>query len=94
MLPGHNLPFVGLQRAHRRTRAHHEARCELILAACRDAPHSVVELVPVLFSRAIEDPHQMSFAFSEALAHANFLVRRDHLKVVKVGDGLAMQAVG
>jgi glyoxylase-like metal-dependent hydrolase (beta-lactamase superfamily II) len=93
-LPGHNLPFVGLNIRIGELVAHHEARCRAILAACADAPRSVFELVPVMFSRPIEDPHQMSFAFSEALAHANFLVRRDHLKVVKVGDGLAMQAVG
>ncbi len=92
-LPGHNLPFVGLNVRIGELVAHHEARCRAILAACADAPRSVFELVPVMFGRPIEDPHQMSFAFSEALAHANFLVRRDHLKVVKVGDGLAMQAV-
>jgi hypothetical protein len=33
----------------------------------------------VLFHRAL-DPHQMSFAFTEALAHINRLVRRNELR--------------
>ena len=35
--------------------------------------------MPVVFGRVIDDPHQMSFAFSEALAHANLLLRQGRL---------------
>jgi len=34
----------------------------------------VAEIVPILFSRSL-DPHQMSFAFSEAHAHVNHMIR-------------------
>jgi hypothetical protein len=34
--------------------------------------------VPVLFHRNL-DPHQMSFAFSEAMAHVNHMLRRGEL---------------
>ena len=34
--------------------------------------------MPVLFKRAL-DPHQMSFAFSEALAHVNYMLGQGRL---------------
>jgi glyoxylase-like metal-dependent hydrolase (beta-lactamase superfamily II) len=92
VLPGHNLPFIGLTTRIDELVAHHAARCRAILEACAKAPHSVVELVPVVFGRAIEDPHQMSFAFGEALAHANYLVRRNQLRVSKTPAGSFLEA--
>jgi glyoxylase-like metal-dependent hydrolase (beta-lactamase superfamily II) len=91
-LPGHNLPFVGLPIRVDELNAHHASRCQAILAACGKAPRSVVELVPVVFGRVIEDPHQMSFAFSEALAHANYLIRRDELRVLRIAGGVVLAA--
>lgn len=79
ILPGHNLPFVGLHARLDELAAHHALRCDAILAACRNQRLSAAELVPVVFGRAIDDPHQMSFAFSEALAHANLLLRQGRL---------------
>ena len=73
--------------------AHHAARCRAILQACARAPHSVVDLVPVVFGRVIEDPHQMSFAFGEALAHANYLVRRNELRIAKTAAGTYLEAI-
>ena len=58
--------------------AHHEERCDRIRAACAQGPKSAADLVPVLFTREL-DPHQMSFAFTETLAHANRLVRRGEI---------------
>jgi glyoxylase-like metal-dependent hydrolase (beta-lactamase superfamily II) len=92
-LPGHNLPFVGLPTRIDELGAHHASRCRAILEACRQAPRSVVELVPVVFGRVIEDPHQMSFAFGEALAHANYLVRRDELRVLNTPNGDLLEAI-
>ena len=46
-------------------------------------PQTVGELVPVIFGRAIDDPHQLTFAFSEALAHVNFLVRGGRLRIAR-----------
>jgi glyoxylase-like metal-dependent hydrolase (beta-lactamase superfamily II) len=79
VLPGHHLPFHGLHRRADELIEHHEARCEAILEACRSAGRSAADLVPVVFRRAIDDPHQMGFAFSEALAHINYLERTKRL---------------
>ena len=49
-----------------------------IAAACRAGPKAAADLVPVLFRRPL-DPHQMSFAFSEVLAHVNYMLREDEL---------------
>ena len=66
---------------------HHEERCGVIVEACRDAPLSAAELVPVVFSRPL-DAHQTGFAFSEVLAHVNYLVRRGRLRSVATQDGI------
>lgn len=79
VLPGHNLPFVGLQQRIRELGAHHEARCAAVEEACRARPRTAAELVPVIFRRPLDDPHQMGFAFSEALAHANLMCRQGRL---------------
>lgn len=78
VLPGHQLPFTGLHVRIGELIAHHEERCARILQACETEPRSVADLVPVLFTRAL-DPHQMSFAFSETLAHVNFMLREQRL---------------
>ncbi len=79
VLPGHNLPFIGLHTRIDELTAHHHARCDAIEAACRKQPQNVVELLPVIFRRPIDDPHQMGFAFSEALAHVNYMRRTGRL---------------
>jgi glyoxylase-like metal-dependent hydrolase (beta-lactamase superfamily II) len=79
VLPGHQLPFIGLQRRCAELIAHHHERCGMIAEACRIAPRSVAELVPVLFHRPL-DPHQLSFAFSEVHAHVNYMVGKRKLR--------------
>ena len=49
LLPGHNLPFVGIMTRIAELEAHHKMRCEMILQACRQTPHSTAEMVPLLF---------------------------------------------
>lgn len=78
VLPGHQLPFMGLHDRSRELVIHHENRCHLIAEACRVAPKTVADLVPVLFSREL-DPHQLSFAFSETHAHVNYMVAQGEL---------------
>lgn len=73
VLPGHQLPFYGLQTRCAELAAHHHERCEIIAKACAAGPHSVADLVPVMFPRQL-DPHQLSFAFSEVHAHVNYMV--------------------
>jgi glyoxylase-like metal-dependent hydrolase (beta-lactamase superfamily II) len=87
VLPGHQLPFRGLHARTAELIAHHEKRCALIAAACRAAPRSAAELVPVLFTRQL-DPHQMSFAFSETLAHVNYMLRRGELAWAEGSDAV------
>lgn len=78
VLPGHQLPFYGLQTRCRELAEHHESRCALIAQACATQTRTVADLVPVLFPRKL-DPHQLSFAFSEVHAHVNYMVRRGEL---------------
>ena len=80
VLPGHNLPFRGLHERVDELVTHHAGRCAAIEVACRDRGWTVAGLVPVVFGRVIDDPHQMGFAFSEALAHVNFMVRAGRLR--------------
>jgi glyoxylase-like metal-dependent hydrolase (beta-lactamase superfamily II) len=87
VLPGHQLPFYGLHTRSDQLIAHHEARCAMIADACRSAPRSAAELVPVLFHIAL-DPHQMSFAFSEVQAHVNFMLRRGELVWAQASDDI------
>src|ERR1700716_3379569 len=82
VLPGHNLPFVGLGTRIDELCAHHEARCVAIETACRRAPCTAADPGPVGFQRVIDDPHQMGFAFSEGLAHVNYLLRENRLRPV------------
>jgi glyoxylase-like metal-dependent hydrolase (beta-lactamase superfamily II) len=85
VLPGHRRPFVGLHARARELIAHHDMRCAAILEACATGDHSVAELVPFLFPRPL-NPHQMGFAFSETLAHANRLARRGELEATRLDE--------
>jgi glyoxylase-like metal-dependent hydrolase (beta-lactamase superfamily II) len=80
VLPSHGRPFRGLHTRVAELHAHHEARCAELLAACGDCPHSAAELLPVLFGRPIDDPHQTMFAMGEAIAHLNHLENQRRLE--------------
>ena len=86
VLPSHNLPFVGLHARIDALAAHHQARCEEILAACV-TPQSAVDLLPLLFRRPL-DRHQTAFALGEALAHLHYLMVRGALDRVLGLDGV------
>jgi glyoxylase-like metal-dependent hydrolase (beta-lactamase superfamily II) len=92
VLPGHNLPFVGLGVRADELTGHHEARCMAIVEACRTGPKTVAELVPVIFGRRIDDPHQLVFAFGEALAHVNLMIRSGTVHIVGTPRGLSLEA--
>jgi len=87
VLPGHQLPFYGLHTRVDELVQHHDRRCEMIAEACQDLPRSAAELVPVLFHRPL-DPQQTSFAFSEVLAHVNFMLKKGLLVRIKSADGI------
>lgn len=87
VLPGHRRPFRGLHRRSLELELHHEDRCDQIRAACARAPHTVAQLVPVVFPRKL-DAHQMGFAFTETLAHVNRLRRRGELTTRADANGI------
>jgi glyoxylase-like metal-dependent hydrolase (beta-lactamase superfamily II) len=87
VLPGHDLPFVGLHERCAAMREHHEERCREVESACSVGPLSGAELVPVLFRREL-DPHQTGFAFAEAMAHVNYMLRRGRLLRQPGRDGV------
>ncbi|NAZ36538.1 MBL fold metallo-hydrolase [Rubellimicrobium sp. CFH 75288] len=79
VLPGHRRPFRGLHERIAELDRHHEARCDLIRAACAERPRTAAELLPVVFPRPL-DPHKTGFAVGEVIAHANHLVARGLLR--------------
>ncbi len=73
VLSGHRLPFHGLHIRLADLAAHHEERCALIVATCRQTPGlSAAMIMPKLFPREM-DAQQSWSAFSETLAHINYL---------------------
>ncbi len=87
VLPGHHVPFTGLHARAGELAAHHAERCGLIAAACATAPRTATDLVPILFPR-VTDPHQMGFAFSEVVAHVNYMRNRGELVQFREADGV------
>jgi glyoxylase-like metal-dependent hydrolase (beta-lactamase superfamily II) len=87
VLPCHNLPFEGLHLRVEDLEAHHLHRCDLIAAAASRAPVTCADIIPVIFRRALTDPHQMSFAIGEALAHLNYMQRIGALLPETGADG-------
>lgn len=79
VLSGHRLPFRGLQQRCGELIAHHEERCDQIRRAVMLAPRSANQLVPILFPKVVI-PHEISFAFSEVLAHLNHMVARGEIE--------------
>jgi glyoxylase-like metal-dependent hydrolase (beta-lactamase superfamily II) len=77
VLPGHHRPFVGLQVRTAELAAHHANRCDAIESAALE-PKSAAELLPAIFHHEL-DAHEMSFAFSEVLAHINYMLRQGTL---------------
>jgi glyoxylase-like metal-dependent hydrolase (beta-lactamase superfamily II) len=88
VLPCHNLPFYGLHARAGQLAAHHRHRCDLIGAASRHEPKTCKDLIPVIFDRPLIDPHQLSFAVGEALAHLNYMLRIGELTAEPDRDGV------
>lgn len=91
VLPGHHLPFLGLHERIEQLIEHHDHRCELVNGSCQMRAHSAAELVPVLFDRKL-DIHQESFAFSETLAHMNYMAATRKLRWIEQNEVAAMAA--
>lgn len=97
VLPSHGLPFgrvagapAGAGGLHERIdalQAHHADRLAEVEAACRAAPCTAYELLPLLFRRPL-DLHQTSFAMGEAIAHLHRLWHAGRLERRAGADGL------
>ena len=72
VLPSHGKPFTGLHARIRQLHEHHEDRLRDVMQACHAQPCSAVDIMPVLFKRAL-DLHQTTFAIGESLAHLHAL---------------------
>ena len=72
-LPSHGKPFTGLHVRIAQLQSHHQERLqEIVDAASAAQPLSAMDVLPVMFKRPL-DPHQMTFALGEALAHLHLL---------------------
>jgi len=91
VLSGHRLPFFGLHERCDALIAHHQDRCEIIMEACGVEPRSCNDILPLMFRPELT-PHEISFAFTEALAHMNHLVESGQL-VWNKGADASLKAV-
>ena len=87
ILPSHGKPFRGLHRRIAQLQAHHAERLAEVRQACKTAPRSAADIVPLMFPRAL-DAHQLSFAMGEALAHLHRLWYAGELVRSKGKDGV------
>jgi glyoxylase-like metal-dependent hydrolase (beta-lactamase superfamily II) len=88
VLPGHGVPFYGLKIRVKQLADHHEERCQMIAAACRDVEKTSAELVPVVFHKHKLDAHQTGFAAGELIAHVNHMLAQDRLTERLGPDGV------
>ncbi|HEY8332508.1 MAG TPA: MBL fold metallo-hydrolase [Tardiphaga sp.] len=88
VLPGHGVPFHGVKVRIKQLADHHEERCQMIAAACKDTPMTSAELVPVVFHKHKLDAHQTGFAAGELIAHVNYMLNQNRLTVVERADGI------
>ncbi len=72
VLPSHGKPFTGLHERIRQLHTHHRDRLNEVMQFCQNTPHSAAEVLPVLFTRAL-DLHQTTFAMGETVAHLHAL---------------------
>jgi glyoxylase-like metal-dependent hydrolase (beta-lactamase superfamily II) len=78
VLPGHKLPFRGLQRRIAEITAHHLEVCDRIAAITAAGPCTIATVTEALFNRPLDGRNQ-GLAFAETLAHVNFMRRHGRL---------------
>ena len=87
VLPSHGKPFRGLHERIRQLHDHHRDRLAEVLDACRAAPQSAADVLPVLFKRPL-DLHQTTFAMGEAVAHLHHLWFDGKVRRTQGADGV------
>ena len=86
-LPSHGKPFRGLHARIAQLHEHHRDRLAEVLDACRAAPQSAADVLPVLFKRKL-DLHQTTFAMGESVAHLHLMWFDGRLKREQGPDGV------
>ncbi len=81
VLPGHNLPFHGLNCRIKQLIYHHESALKRIEEFINQNPKSAYDIFPVLFKRKIKNS-EMILALGEAVAHLNYLLKYGIIKKV------------
>jgi glyoxylase-like metal-dependent hydrolase (beta-lactamase superfamily II) len=87
VLPAHGLPFRGIDARVAALHQHHRDRLRELRDACRGAPKTAAEVLPVLFRRQL-DSHQLYFAMGEAIAHLNRLLAEGAVTRSHGADGI------
>lgn len=87
VLPSHGKPFTGLHERIQQLQDHHTDRLAEVLDACAQKPCSAFDILPVLFTRAL-DLHQTTFAMGEAVAHLHRLWFQGRLQRHTGADGV------
>ncbi len=87
VLPGHNLPFYGLNRRIKQLVDHHKTALKRIEEYINKNPKSAFDIFPVLFKRKIKDS-EMVLALGEAVAHLNFLLNYGIIKKEVSDEGV------
>jgi len=90
VLPAHNEPFRGLH-ARLDDLAHgHDIGLERLRRTLAERPVRVVDTFGALFARRVDaDPHLLSMATGESLAHLNYLIRRGEAAMDLDAQGIA-----
>ena len=81
VLPSHGEPFRTLHARLDALAAHHAARLEDLVAACRGEPATAFEAAQAVFPRAAAENGQVGFAVGEALAHLRRLERQGRVEM-------------
>lgn len=87
VLPSHGKPFKGMHRRIEQLHHHHRDRLAEVVDACRQAPCSAADILPVMFKRPL-DLHQTTFAMGESIAHLHMLWLGGQLQRQQGADGL------
>jgi glyoxylase-like metal-dependent hydrolase (beta-lactamase superfamily II) len=87
VLPSHGKPFTGMHERVQQLHDHHRDRLAEVMQACAKAPCSAMDIIPVLFTRAL-DLHQITFAMGEAVAHLHRLWFGGQLQRSRGADGV------
>ncbi|MFL2812475.1 MAG: MBL fold metallo-hydrolase [Paracoccaceae bacterium] len=79
VLPGHNLPFYGLNIRIKQIVDHHKSALKRIEEYIDKNPKSAYDIFPALFKRKIKDS-EMVLALGESVAHLNYLFNNGIIK--------------